>query len=89
MKNWTVTYSRSAQDELADVWLNAPDKQAVTQAANELDRLIRIDPMSAGEARAGGTRIAIQRPLAMEFDVLPDDRLVNVLAIRHWRQRKP
>ncbi|MEX0643503.1 MAG: hypothetical protein WD468_12420 [Pirellulales bacterium] len=43
---WTVTYLPAAQDHLASIWLNAQDQQAVADAADELDRLLSIDPLN-------------------------------------------
>src|SRR2546426_1104310 len=37
---FTVTYKPSAEQELADVWINAPDRQAVTAAANRIDQFL-------------------------------------------------
>ena len=35
---WAVTYQPSAADELAAIWLAAADRQAITDAANLVDR---------------------------------------------------
>ena len=48
---WQVFWNQSAENELADIWLAAADKQAVTDAANQTDQLLRSDPLSAGESR--------------------------------------
>jgi hypothetical protein len=54
---WTATCRPSAQDDLARIWLNAADKQSVTDAADEIDRMLATDPRNAGESRDGSTRI--------------------------------
>ena len=38
MTRYTVVWVQSAQDELADLWLNAPDRNAVTTAAHAIDQ---------------------------------------------------
>jgi hypothetical protein len=86
--SWTVVYRSSAQDHLANIWLNAPDRQAVTDAADEIDRLLASDPLNAGESRGGNTRIIVERPLTALYDVFPDDALVEVFAVFHWRRRR-
>jgi len=84
---WTVTYQPSAQNELANIWLNAADRQAVADAADEIDRLLATDPFEASESRSGTTRIIIERPLTALFEAYPDDALVNVIAVIRWRRR--
>jgi hypothetical protein len=84
---WTVLYRRSAQDQLANIWLNAPDPQAVANAADEIDRILASNPLGAGESRGGNTRILIERPLTVLYDVYPDDALAEVFAVFRRRQR--
>jgi hypothetical protein len=49
MTLFTVTWRRTADARLAELWLNAPDQNAVTAAANAIDRALRIDPHGRGE----------------------------------------
>jgi hypothetical protein len=86
--SWTVIYRATAQDDLAIIWLNAPDQQAVADAADEIDRLLASDPLNAGESRGGNTRIIVARPLTALYDIYPDDALVEVFAVSYWRRRK-
>jgi hypothetical protein len=85
---WTVIYRPSAQDDLASIWLNAANPQAITNAADEIDRMLAHNPLHTGESRGGSTRIIIERPLTVLFDVYPDDALVSVFAVLCWRRRK-
>jgi hypothetical protein len=64
---FTVTYKPSAEQELADLWLNGPDRQAVTDAANRIDALLKADPFTQGESRDGLSRILFERPLAVQM----------------------
>ena len=84
-----VIYRPPAQDELANIWLNSPDRQAVADASDQIDRILASNPLGAGESRGGNARIFAERPLAMLFDVYPDDALVEVFAVFRWRRRKP
>jgi hypothetical protein len=84
---WTVVYRPPAQDELANVWLSAPDPQAVAAAAEEIDRLLANDPLKVGESRDGTTRIITERPLTVLYDVYADDAMVEVFAVFYWRRR--
>jgi hypothetical protein len=85
---WTVIYRLPAQDELANAWINAPDAQAVADAADKIDRLLASNPLEVGESRGGNTRVIIEPPLTVLYDVYPDDSLVEVFAVFYWRRRK-
>jgi plasmid stabilization system protein ParE len=81
--SYTVVWERAAEQKLADIWVAAADRAAVTQAANTIDARLRKDPNTAGESRQGVTRILVEPPLAVYFDVSDPDRLVTVWAV--WR----
>jgi hypothetical protein len=68
---------------LADLWLAASDRAAVTAAANAIDGRLRNDPDTAGQPRGGVTRILVEPPLAVYFDVDEPNRMVTVWAV--WR----
>jgi hypothetical protein len=80
---YTVVWRPDAEQRLADLWMAAPDRAVVTRAANRIDARLGNDPQLAGEAREGMTRILIEPPLAIYFDVSEPDRLVTVWAV--WR----
>jgi plasmid stabilization system protein ParE len=68
-----VIWVRAAQDELARIWNNAPDRAAVTAAANRIDSLLRHNPSSVGESRGGTARILFVARLAITFRVSESD----------------
>ena len=80
---YTVTWKPSVKQRLADIWMTAPDRRAVTTTADSIDKLLQVDPMDQGESRSGTTRILIVLPLAVVYDVRHEDRLVEVLSVRH------
>jgi hypothetical protein len=80
---FTVTYKPSAQQELADVWIHAPDRQAVTADADRIDQLLRTAPHQQGDAREENIRVLVERPLAVQFEIHDDDCWVEVLRV-HW-----
>jgi hypothetical protein len=61
--------------------------QAVANAADEIDRVLASNPLGAGESRGGNTRIVIERPLTVLYDVYPDDAMVEVFGVFNWRRR--
>ena len=82
---WTVIYRPAAKRRLATLWLDAVNKQEVTDAADLIDQVLLTSPLTAGESREGNTRLLIVPPLAVLFDVYPDDRLVDVVYVQKCR----
>lgn len=78
---YTVVWTRLAELRLAQIWLAAPDRQAVTTAADQLDTLLRNDPQLVGESRDMGTRVLMAGPLTVYFDVSEADRRVLVWSV--------
>jgi hypothetical protein len=84
-----VIWQPWAEERLAQIWTAAPDRQAVTAVANALDDRLQRDAESVGESRTGLTRVVIELPLVVYFDVHEEDRLVYVLTVRYATRRKP
>jgi plasmid stabilization system protein ParE len=74
---YTVIWTPDALDQLADVWLRATNRNAVTQAAYQIDQILRDDPGSKG-VEFYGDRLLVVTPLQVIFVTRPDDRLVEV-----------
>ena len=64
---YTVTWSPFAQDQLADLWLAAADRDALTRAAHEIDRTLRDDPDARVPHGHEGAR-AVVDPVALRAD---------------------
>lgn len=79
---FTVTWRRSARDELAQIWLNAKDRRAVSEAANLIDLLLATDPGHLGEDFYGD-RLLIVPPLAVAFAIRLDDRIAEIQQVWH------
>ncbi len=84
----TVTWKQSAADRFAEVWMTAPDRAAVASAADMLDAALRADPHHQGESRGGKMRLVVVPPLAVVYEVLEADCLVERLAIRYTATRR-
>jgi len=78
---YTVLWVPSAQQDLAAIWIDAADRSAVASAADTIDTVLREDPYRQGESREGATRILFAPPLAIDFEVLEEDRIVRVLTV--------
>ena len=80
---YTVTWDDEAEDELAAIWNNAADKDAVTAASNTIEYKLKYAPADQGESRDGVTRIYVEKPLVVVYEIREADRIVNVVSIRH------
>ena len=79
---WTV----AALDDLARIWMRVTDRNAVTDAAAEIDRMLSTDAHLVGESRSGNERVAFASPLGFRFEAVPDDRRAYVGAVWLIRQ---
>jgi hypothetical protein len=77
---YSVLWTPTARRLLAQLWLNAANRNDVQRAADEIDRVLKSDPLNAAESRVVNIRIIIEPPLAAYFDVDEQDRRVTV-----WR----
>jgi hypothetical protein len=83
--NYTVLWGSDAERRLAELWLSATDQQAIADAADAIDAALSHNPRAAGESRVGDTRILLESPLGVYFDVSIADRTVFVWMV--WRFR--
>ena len=74
-----VSYVASAQNQLAQIWMDAVDRAAVTRASRRIDQLLRSQPLSVGDELGSYRRLEVT-PLEVIYTVSPDDCLVQV-----WR----
>jgi plasmid stabilization system protein ParE len=87
MMRYTVVWHKAALDSLAEAWMTAPDRAAVTAASAKVDAELADDPDEKGESH-GEDRLLIVAPLTVAFCVYPDDRRVEIMrAIHHARRQ--
>lgn len=79
-------WSRKALKQLAEIWVNATDRSAVTDASHSIDPGLKADPRYQGESRPNHERVMFASPLAVRFRVYPQQNLVRVLACWQIRQ---
>lgn len=82
-----VFWSVQAERQLADIWNNSPHRNAVTEAVESIDRALWANPGEEGESREGRERLVVVPPLIVDFRVTEEDRRVEIVAVRHLRQR--
>jgi mRNA-degrading endonuclease RelE of RelBE toxin-antitoxin system len=68
--------------DLADIWLIAPDRQAVTDAQARIDELLSQDPVRHGQHLSEGLYRLRVPPLTITYTVDPDRREVEVTSVR-------
>ena len=81
MNRYTVLWSHDAEDQLADAWLQAQDRQAVTVAQARIDQELAADAETKGIDLGEGLRLLKVPPLKAFFEVSEPDRIVRVTAI--------
>jgi hypothetical protein len=84
MTRYTVVWHQGAHDALARLWLDAPDRNAIRQAADAVDRDLGTDAAGKGTAVAEDLRRLIAPPLRVLFSVSEADRMVRVLDVARW-----
>lgn len=77
-----LSWVPSAEDELMLIWIGATDKNAVSRATNEVDRLLRDRALEVGEEVGANRRLQIA-PLEVIYSVALDDCRVRVLQVAY------
>ena len=81
---FAVEWLPSAEQDLARLWNQGPDRDEIAAAADAVDRALMRDPLGLGESRGGATRIVFEVPLAILFDVEVSGGKVKVWDIWRW-----
>ena len=84
---YTVLWAGEAEQRLAALWNKATNRQAITTAADAIDKQLNLDPETVGESRPDGTRILLVPPLGILFTVTELDRIVSVLTVWLYKKR--
>ena len=75
---FTVTCSDDLRNELLDIWLQAPNREAVRDSSDRIDTLLKVYPEIADPDPDGIRRVTIP-PLTLAYKLLPDDCMVIML----------
>jgi plasmid stabilization system protein ParE len=84
---YDVDWKPAALAELAAIWNGATDRNDVSAASDEIDRLLERSADQLGESREKDFRVFLLKPLGVEFQVLEAQR--QALVVRVWRFRLP
>jgi hypothetical protein len=77
---WKVDSTSDADDELTTIYMNDVDKDGITLASARIERDLSIDPDKKGEDFYGD-RIYEYGPLAVVYELRPDDRTVVIIQV--------
>lgn len=86
--NFTVVWLPAAEAELTEVWMACEQRNLVSAAAGEIDRLLGGAPFEVGESRDGTTRVLISAPLVVTYQASEADRIVWVASVRLHQKRR-
>ena len=64
------------------------DADAITRSTAKIDLLLSANPMSGGESRGPFERILIVEPLAVDFEVYEDEKIVYISRARYAPKKK-
>jgi hypothetical protein len=78
---FTVATSPVAEYQLALIWLQARDRERVSQAFNRIESLLKTNAHRLGRLHPSGWRVITLMPLAVTFKASEDDRLVTIMSV--------
>ena len=84
--NFTVIWLHRLEPDLTRMYLHARangSAEAVVRATSAIDQQLRADPNGVGELRAGRTRLLIEEPMWVEYEVHRDEQTVIVTSVRY------
>jgi len=77
----TVTWEPVAENQLINLWIQAPDQQDVADASNRIEQALKRDAKRKGQP-LGRFRTYRDDPLAVLYLVLPDDCMVKIVQVK-------
>ena len=85
-----VDWMESAVIRVASAWMGADSatRAAITSASHEIDHILAVDPIHAGESRDANRRILIADPLAAVYEIDEERRTVSVVDVVVRRRRQ-
>ncbi|HEV3006070.1 MAG TPA: hypothetical protein VGX78_16495 [Pirellulales bacterium] len=82
MNRFTVVWLQGAQDDLAELWINARDRSAVSAATRLIDIELSRDAPTKGVELHEGLHAFFAPPLRVLFTVDEADCVVEVVRVR-------
>ena len=77
---WTVTWTIKAEEELTEIWLKATNRKAISRASDQIEKELKHNADRKDTAK-NGRRILHYPPLAVAYDVFPEDCLIRIVHV--------
>jgi hypothetical protein len=87
MKAYTVVWSPSAANRLAELWLENPAiRGEIRSVVDAIEKDLTHEPLQLGEPQhtEPPTRLIVRPPVSLVYAVAEDDRLVQVTRVKFW-----
>jgi plasmid stabilization system protein ParE len=78
-----VVWKPKALAKLADIWLEAKNRDSVNEAVRRIEAFLAHSDVSAGEDYLEGTRLIVAPPLVVVYSIEHDDCRAFVLAVAY------
>jgi plasmid stabilization system protein ParE len=82
MIHGTVVWVQDAQNDLAELWMVGPDREAISAAAYAIDQELADDSLGKGIELSEGLRAYFSPPLRVLYTVREDDRIIEILRVK-------
>ena len=79
---FAIYWKPEAEEQLASVWMAAPDRNAMTRNAFYIELVLEVFANTAGELSFDTVRVFTRESLTVEFEV--DDVYRTVLVLSVW-----
>ena len=78
---FSIFWKPDAEEHLAAVWLSAPDRNAVTRDAHELELVLEVFPSAVGEVSFDTVREYTFGSLTVEYEVYEQEMQVLIMDV--------
>lgn len=86
---YRVRWTRAASNQLAAIWTDATDRNAVTVASNLIDHALATDPENHGEDRPNNRRVLFESPLLVFYRIDNSSNTVIVSFVGRYGTGSP
>lgn len=80
---YTVIWKPAALGKLAEIWLEASNRDSVNEAVRQIDSFLERSDPAFGEDYFRGTRMIVAPPLVVVYSIEHDDYRAFVLAVAY------
>ena len=81
--SFRVFWAPYAEQQLEQILRRSVDQTRLVEAAYAIDQRLAKEPLAFGESRYDTVRIAFERPLAIQYEVLED--VATVIVYDVWQ----